>query len=169
MTADNPEREPAPVGRPSTYSPELASRICDRLVEGISVREVCEGVDMPAPSTVFLWLQKHKEFSEQYARALEARTEAMADDILEIADNGTNDFKVRTLADGTADLVVDSDHIQRSRLRIDARKWLMSKMAPKKYGDKIENTIQGPEGGPVQVVSKIERTIVRPDPGNPNG
>lgn len=124
---DNPT-----IGRPSSYTPEIAARICDRLIEGLSVREVCKADDMPAPSTVFLWLTKHPEFSEQYARALEARTDAMADDLLVIADDGTNDW-VKNQDGGES---YNGDHVQRSKLRVDARKWLMSKMAPKKYGDR---------------------------------
>lgn len=110
---------------------------------------------MPAPSTVFLWLQKHKEFSDQYARALEARTEAMADDILAIADDGTNDWMERKHGDDVA-WVTNGEALQRSRLRVDARKWLMSKMAPKKYGDKITQEVSGPEGGPIESVTRIE-------------
>ena len=167
MTADNPQGEPAPVGRPSTYSPELASRLCDKLVEGASVREACQDADMPAASTIFLWLQKHKEFSEQYARALEARTEAMAEDILSIADDGSNDWMERKNGD-EAFWVQNGEALQRSRLRVDTRKWLLSKMVPKKYGDKVTNEHTGPEGGPVQMVTELRRTIVRPNPGNPD-
>jgi hypothetical protein len=133
------------LGRPSDYTPEMAAKICDRLVEGLSVREVCKAENMPAPSTVFLWLTKHTEFSEQYARALEARAEAMADDLLVIADDGVNDW-VKTQEGGEA---YNGDHVQRSKLRVDARKWLLSKMAPKKYGDKVTQELTGKDGAPL--------------------
>jgi Fe-S-cluster formation regulator IscX/YfhJ len=77
---------------------------------------------MPALSTVFLWLSKHKEFSDQYARAKEMQMEAMAEEILQIADSA------------------DAETYNPARLQVDTRKWLMSKMAPKRYGDKIEHT-----------------------------
>ena len=130
------------MGRPSDYSPEIAARICDLLASGESLRSICAADDMPAQSSVFLWLQKHSEFSEQYARAREAQMELWAGQIVEIADE-TN------------------DDVQRARLRVDTRKWLMSKLAPKKYGDKVTNEHTGPDGGPVQI-ERIERAIIDP-------
>lgn len=144
-------------GRPSDYSEELAAHICGELASGRSLRDVCRDDDTPAQSTVFLWLSKHPGFSEQYARAMEARTNALAEEILEIADDSSGDVGVTE--DGRE--VVKSDVIARSRLRVDTRKWLMSKMAPKKYGDKISQEISGPDGKPVETVTRIERVIVR--------
>lgn len=114
-------------GRPTDYSEEVAAHICSEIASGRSLRSVCEDEGMPDKSTVFRWLSKHETFRDQYARAQEDRTAAMAEDILEIADQYDN-----------AQDKVDVEHIQRAKLRIDARKWLMSKMAPKRYGDKQE-------------------------------
>lgn len=111
--------------RPTDYTEEIASRICAELAEGRSLRDVCSDEGMPDKSTVFRWLPKHPEFRDQYARAQEDRTAAMAEDMLEIADGEERD----------ADVHAD---VQRDKLRIDTRKWLMSKMAPKRYGDKQE-------------------------------
>jgi len=140
MSNDTPKH---PGGRPSTYSEELAARICEEIAMGDSMRTVCKADDMPAMSSVFKWLREHKEFSEQYARACEERTEAMAEDILDIADDGTNDWTTKKGKDGREYEVVDNDVIQRSRLRVDTRKWLMAKMKPKKYGDKLDLTSDG--------------------------
>lgn len=84
----------------------------------MSLRAVCRAEEMPAASTVFLWLSKHKSFSEQYARAQADRTAYWAEEIVEISDD-------------------DKADIQRSKLKVDTRKWLMSKMAPRKFGDRV--------------------------------
>lgn len=137
------------MARPSDFTPEIAAAICSRIASGESLRTICKDEATPAQSTVFKWLAERKEFSDQYARAREAQADAMAEDILDIADNGTNDWTERQVGDGEVIEVVNHDHIQRSRLRVDARKWLMARMAPKKYGDKVTQEISGPNGGPV--------------------
>ena len=124
-------------GRPTKYSQALVDKVCDGIIEGNSMRTVCKPDDMPAPSTIFLWLRTHKEFSEQYARACEERTEAMSEDILDIADDGTNDWVTVDTENGSYEKL-NGEALQRSRLRVDTRKWLMSKMKPKKYGDKLD-------------------------------
>jgi hypothetical protein len=71
----------------------------------------------------------------------------MAEEILEIADDGTND----TYKDDNGNERTDQEVIGRSRLRVDARKWLLAKMLPKKYGDKIQQEVSGPDGEPLVV------------------
>lgn len=110
---------------------------------------------MPAQSTVFKWLSEQSAFSEQYVRAREAQADKLADEILSIADDGTNDTYKTDDGEG-----VNHDVIARSRLRVDARKWLASKMAPKKYGDKM--AIGGADDLPPVQFTGIERKIVRP-------
>jgi len=130
------------VGRPSIYTQELADRICEEISHGKSLRTVCVAKDMPNASTVFRWLRTNEEFCKQYARATEERTEAMAEDILDIADDGTNDWMTITKY-GEDVQVPDNEVLQRSKLRVDTRKWIMSKMKPKKYGDKLDLTSDG--------------------------
>lgn len=134
-------------GRPSEYTVEVAATICERIASGDSVRLIAESPDMPAQSTIYLWLQEHREFSERYARAREAQAEHMQDEILSIADDGRND----TYEDESGGVRTDQDVIARSRLRVDTRKWLMSKLAPKKYGDKVVNEHGGIGGGPLVI------------------
>lgn len=134
--------ESNPVGRPSTYTQELADKICETIAQGYSMRTVCSKEGMPAMSTVFKWLRENKEFSEQYTRATEERTEAMSEDILDIADDGSNDLM--TIQKGNVEYTVENKEVtNRSRLRVDTRKWLMAKMKPKKYGDKTDITSGG--------------------------
>lgn len=96
------------------------------------------------------WLDGSRpEFSEQYARAREAQADKLAEEALQIADDGRSD----TYVDGDGNVKTDTEVIQRSKLRVDTRKWLASKMAPKKYGDKV--AIGGADDlGPVQTVTK---------------
>ncbi|WP_181171688.1 hypothetical protein [Mesorhizobium sp. B2-6-7] len=129
--------------RTSEYTEEIAGRICAELVAGRSLRDICKDEEMPAQSTIFKWLGQHRSFAEQYTRAREAQMEAMAEDILDIADDGTNDFVKKTNGDGAEYEAFDSEHVQRSKLRIDTRKWLMSKLAPKKYGEKLDLNVGG--------------------------
>ena len=75
------------MARPSPHSPDLTSVICARMAEGVSLRSICLADDMPDKATVFRWLAAHKEFRDQYARAREARADAMAEEILEISDD----------------------------------------------------------------------------------
>lgn len=87
---------------------------------------------MPAPATVCDWLARDPDFSERYARARQAGLDAMAEEAVSIADDGLND----TYLDADGNRRVDQDVVQRSRLRVDTRKWFLSKLAPGKYGDR---------------------------------
>lgn len=138
-------------GRPSKFTKELANDICERLASGESLRTICMAEGMPGERTVYTWLLDDEAFQQQYARAREAQADALVEEIREIADDGSNDWMEVRLKSGEVKVVLDQEHVQRSRLRIDTRKWLMSKMAPKKYGDKMQHT--GADGeGPVEVV-----------------
>lgn len=129
-------------GRPEIWSQELADKVCEKIAQGYSMRTVCASDDMPAISTLFKWIREKPEFTQQYARATEERTEAMAEDILDIADDGSNDLMTIQKGDVTYE-VENREVTNRSRLRVDTRKWLMSKMKPKKYGEKLDLTSDG--------------------------
>lgn len=130
------------IGRPTLFTPELADKICHELAQGKSMRTVCKHPDMPAISTVFSWFRINKDFLEQYARAKEESADAMAEEILDIADDGSNDFMVITKGDNEY-VVENKEWTNRSKLRVDTRKWIMSKMKPKKYADKVDVTSGG--------------------------
>ncbi|GAA4393526.1 hypothetical protein [Hymenobacter koreensis] len=130
---DSPQEEVKPkTGRPSDYSPELATLICERITEGESLRAICRDEEMPDKTTVLRWLRVHEEFRTQYAQAREDQAETLLDEIFEIADDTTHDT-----IHGEFGPRPDTEWIGRSKLRVDARKWAMSKLAPKKYGEKI--------------------------------
>lgn len=128
-----------------TFTPEIAALICDQLSEGKSLREVCRQDGMPPESTVRLWAMDDRDgFAAQYAKARELGYHAMADDLLDIADDKSGDY---TLKDGVT--VLDSEAVSRARLRVDTRKWMLSKALPKIYGEKL--AVVGDKGSdPVQ-------------------
>ena len=137
------EEAPKPTGRPTSFNDTIADAICERLGDGESLRSVCCDEDMPNKATVFRWLAAHESFRDQYARARETQADSIVDEMLDIADDASNDWMEKRDKDGAnIGWQENGDAMQRSRLRIDARKWMASKMAPKKYGDRqvLEHT-----------------------------
>lgn len=130
--AKKPAR-PRKKGRPSAYTHKIAEVICARLANGESLRRICCDDKMPTQSMVYRWLghKEREDFRERYARAREAQAEAIFDEMLDIADDGSNDWMEGQ--EGGVDY--NGDAVQRSKLRIDTRKWMAAKLAPKKYGD----------------------------------
>jgi hypothetical protein len=105
-------------GRPSTYKPETAKDICRMIENGMTLVAICQLPDMPDISTVYDWQDTHTDFAENYARARQRQADTFAAMVMTEAFN--------------------SHDAQIGRLRIDALKWTASKLAPKKYGDKVE-------------------------------
>lgn len=127
-----------------TQSPEVERAILARLARGETLSSICKSEGMPDRSAVIGWaLDPDSKFSQQYARAREIGYHAMADDLLDIADNSTNDYMTRTNSDGDEYQALNPENIQRARLRFDGRKWLLSKALPKIYGDKLEVQTDG--------------------------
>jgi hypothetical protein len=133
----------AQVGQPTKYTQELADRICEQLALGYSIRTVCRGEGMPSVASIFNWFRTYPEFLEQYTRAKQESSDAMAEDILDIADDGSNDYMAITRKDESEAWQLNGEHLQRSRLRVETRKWLMAKMKPKKYGEKLDVVSDG--------------------------
>lgn len=131
-------------GRPSKYTKELGDLISERLAKGESLRHICMDEKMPDASTVHRWVLsgEYEEFYKQYARAREIQAENMFDEILDISDDGSNDFMTITKGDISYN-VEDREVTNRSKLRVDTRKWYLSKVLPKKFGDKLDLTSGG--------------------------
>jgi hypothetical protein len=110
----------------------MGDRICDLLTEGRSLRKICMSDDFPHASTVYVWLDRFPSFADKYARAREAATEDMLEDILEIADEKGVDP-------------------QEKRVRIDTRKWVMGRLKPKKYGDKTTHEVGNKDGETLKI------------------
>ena len=137
-------------GRPIEWTPEKKQNAIDeifqKITEGNSIRTILkENDNLPSRKTFLEWLAKDKELSSHYARICDVRADIIFDEMMDIADDGTNDYMTKQIGDGIKMQVLNSEHIQRSKLRIDTRKWILSKMNPKKYSDKIDLTSDGNE------------------------
>jgi hypothetical protein len=133
---DRPLKTPG--AKPMPYDQAVADAICDRLTEGRTLSKIATDDDMPSAATIYRWLGATPTFREQYARAREHQMNAWSDEVLDISDDGSGDLITRARADGSDEEVVDHENIARSRLRVDTRKFLMARLAPKVYGDKVE-------------------------------
>lgn len=150
---------PRKPGRPSSYTLETAEAICEAIARGKALHRICEAEGMPDPVTVYRWLNENEEFRNRYARARERQADLYAAEIIEIADDSSDDelFVESSDASGAgARRVCNNEFVQRSKLRVDARKWAAARLAPKKYGDRVMNEITGADGGPVEI-NEVQR------------
>lgn len=114
-----------PVGRPTDYSEDLADKICELILSGMSLARICKLDGMPEPASIYRWFRKYPEFCENYKRAKEDQADYFAEDIIDIAD------------------LASPEDVQVAKLRVDTRKWVASKFKPKKYGDTLDAKITG--------------------------
>jgi hypothetical protein len=121
------------------FNNEIAQEICTAIAtSSFGIRKLAkQNKHWPSVAHIFRWLHNNPLFREQYTRAKQNQIESFVDDVIDIADDSTNDWMVN--ANGTT--VANHDHINRARLRIDTRKWLASKLAPKIYGDKKDDKV----------------------------
>ena len=136
------------------FTQEKADALCVRLASGQSLRKACEAEGGPDPSTVLRWAEQRPEFAQQYAQARARGYQLLADEIIEISDDSSEDV-IQT----DRGPVVDAERVARSRLRVDSRKWMLSKMLPKIYGDKL--TLDGDPDKPIQHVHRVELIPMR--------
>lgn len=143
--AKGDDKKPAAkkTGRPHGYTEEKALEICELVADGQSINKISKMPDMPARSTILKWFRDVPEFSDMYIRAKEIGFEVLADEIIDIADAAEN---------------IDKDECRRHQLMIETRKWLLAKLQPRKYGERVTQEIVGNrEEAPVQVeVTKEE-------------
>lgn len=142
-------KKPAPVGRPTDYSPELINEICDRIANGEPLVRICREEAMPNVVTVYRWLNKYPEFSNLYAKAKDAAADTLAEEIQDIADS----IPMET-TDKEGNTRFDPAYINWMRLRVDARKWVAAKLKPRKYGDRT--IMAGDPESPLQTETTIK-------------
>ena len=143
------------MGRPSSYTQEIADTICERLAGGESVLSICSDSEMPAQSTVFLWLLRNPTFSENYARARTAWAESEFERMMQIADTPQLGIKTKTTDKGTE--VIEGDMTEHRKLQVDTRKWALARMFPKKYGDATMLKHADPDGNAINfTLSRVE-------------
>jgi|TARA_R110000823_G_scaffold245599_5_gene369761 hypothetical protein len=125
-------------GRPPfAWTDEIEAEIFERIANGESTRSICNDDWLPSWGTLNKRLASDPEFVARYARAREDQADKIFEEILTIADDAHNDWMERNGKDD-AGWQANGEHIQRSKLRIDARKWMAGKLRPKVYGDKLE-------------------------------
>ncbi len=175
-------------GRPTLYNDAIVDALCAKLADGKDLGSVCAAKGMPDPSQIYRWLALYPEFREKYAHAREVQADVYAAQTVAIADRCREGKKTkRTVCEtcrgtgitsidvdgeeqaatcgrcagaGGFDEVTTSDMVERSRLMIEARKWYASKLAPKKYGDRISQEISGPDGAAIP--TRVEVVFVDP-------
>jgi hypothetical protein len=124
--------------------PQLKDEICDRLAKGEPLRQICRDEHMPSWRTVYDWINADEEFASRITRARDLGFDAIAEECFDIADNATNDWMERRDKDDVpAGYVLNGDHVQRSKLRIETRLKLLAKWNPKKYGDRQDINLTG--------------------------
>jgi hypothetical protein len=124
-------------GRPTDFTEELGKEICHKLaITPVGLGTLCkQNPHWPARQTIHEWRLKHKEFADNYAKAKAAQIEILVEECFEIADDTSYD----TIQTESGNEVCNTEYVNRSRLRIDIRKWYASKLAPKIYGDKTDH------------------------------
>lgn len=134
------------------YSEALRDALCERIASGETLIAVCESPNMPAYSTFYRWRREHPDLCEAYALAVVARAERWAEELVDIADNSTNDYMERERRDGSFETVLNRENIQRSDLRIRTRQWRLARLLPKEYGERSQLAVTGPDNGPLQSI-----------------
>lgn len=130
------------MSRPLSYTPELAAKICEKLASCGSLRAVCREEGMPDRNTVMRWVVDNVNgFAAEYARAKSLGIDEFVEETLEIADDGTNDWMMTQHGPQ-----LDSEHVQRSKIRIETRRWLAERMEPKKYGARTGLDVTNSDG-----------------------
>jgi hypothetical protein len=154
--AGRPKKKPEErmPGRPQTYTEQLGNEICEWLSLGKSLTSYCKQDGNPTYSTIMRWLWKgskwyRESFSKSYMEAREQQAQCLVDSIIDISDDGTNDYMELQDKSGVDYIKVDQEHIQRSRLRVDSRKWIAAHLLPRVYGDSQQVKITNADGGPV--------------------
>jgi predicted secreted protein len=130
------------MGAHSTYTEEKAEEICERLGEGIPLREICRAEGMPAWRTVYRWIEDDTDFAARIAHARARGFDAIAEECMEIADDARYDTRTAGSGDNTYE-VANTEWIGRSKLRVETRLKLLAKWDPKRYGDKMDVTSAG--------------------------
>jgi hypothetical protein len=139
-------------GSVPVYSEELAEEICDRLARGESLYAICKMAGMPSEAGVRKWVETRADFGARYAHAREFGFDSIAEQVMALSDQ---DFV-------GPDGFVDNGKVQAARLQTDSRRWFLSKLMPKRYGDKVTQEITGEDGG--ALISRIELIPVPPRP-----
>jgi hypothetical protein len=144
------------LGRPTLYTEELAELILLEVAERRSLRDICRAPGMPSAATVRLWVVNDRDgFGARFERARKFALLDTADELLEIVDDGRNDWMERRAEEGDPAAAQYRETAKRSRLRFEGRRWILSKELPEIYGDRIERTAKEDAGDPMAEFMKL--------------
>ena len=149
--ATKQQKTPKKIGRPSKYTPELAKEICERLSDGEPLRQICRDNHMPAWTAIYAWAAQDKALSERIAQAREQGYDAIAEDLLAIADTPLMGETETSSANGLT--ITRQDMLGHRKLQIETRLKLLAKWNPKKYGDR--QILAGDKDSPVEVKADL--------------
>lgn len=149
MTKPRKSRKPGGIAF-LDYTDEIGYEICKNLSLGHSLTKTCLEMNI-CLSTIYRWFDRYPSFKENYTRAREIQADYLAEEIISISDEPAKE-EVKG-EDGKSNSFTSSSAVQRNKLRVDSRKWYVAKIAHKKYGDKIDATLSGANGGPFSVAS----------------
>ncbi len=137
-------------GRPTKYTETLGNEICAELSRGKTLVSICASPEMPSTTTVYRWIteDEHQGFRDSYKVARENQAWHLFEEILEIAD------ATPSKAHGEAGTGEASARVAAEKERINARKFFISKIMPRMFGDKIQQEISGKDGGAIQTEAK---------------
>lgn len=139
---------------PIRYSDKVVNKINKRLQGGESVAEICRDKDMPDKSVFYDWLRKHDGLMDEYKLSKIIGIEALVDEMMEIANDTSNDFVMTDKGPR-----FNSEHVQRSRLRIDTIKWVATKLVPRLYGETKHIEISGDVGIKALTDEQLDKRI----------
>ena len=136
----------------SSYSQEIADAICERMSNGETLSAICRDESMPARTTVTGWVRANKEFAEKYRQARALLLDLWADEIIDISDDTVGDVVEGEGGGGKVEKQLAHQNVNRARLQVDSRKWLLSKLRPDQFGERSTIAVQAtavPEEEPV--------------------
>lgn len=133
---------------PREYNQAEADKVCELIMDGYSLRKIAAIDGMPSKQDILRWLRENTGFQAQYAHAREEQADALAEEIIDIADDISRDI----VRDEDGKPIIDGFAAQRAKVMIDSRKWVAAKLKPKKYGDKIDLNHGGQPSNPLSVI-----------------
>lgn len=140
---------------------KVIDQVCELIADGASLRSICEREDMPDRRNIMRAIAKNEAWAAQYTQACALRTEAWADDIVYAASTPQEGIRTKVGPKGTE--TITGDMVERSRLEVDAKKWIVSKLLPKKYGDRL-NVDHGVQASLADLVMQSMEPPASPPP-----
>ncbi|MGW8787131.1 terminase small subunit-like protein [Heyndrickxia sporothermodurans] len=158
-------KPPKPTGRPTSFDEATKEEIIRRIENGETLSAVCRSKHLPERWSVYRYARTDESFSAALACARVAWADVMADELLVIADDSQNDWQTRTFA-GRTELVPNREVVDRSKVKIDVRRYLMSCFNKHRYSEDARK-INPADTGDVTAEIKKDQTVIAPDEPGP--